>query len=147
MGVSEIEIRSARNLLKYVPLVHTHPIHLSKESPYIGGMSPRKPKYSAFSVEVDRRFVNWSPIEPFLTGDEDLIKEILNEIESDSGYMVTPTGPNIKREIKQAAPVYLAMLAIFGEKAQFKNPPDLTLLWVEPWMLDPEGLLRKDIIF
>jgi hypothetical protein len=110
-------------------------------------MSPRKPRYSKFRVEVDGKFVAWSPTEPFLTGDEELIKAVQNEIEAESGYMVTPTGPYIERKISQAAPVYLAMLAIFGEKALFKNPPDLTRLWLEPRMLDPEGHLRTDVIF
>ena len=111
------------------------------------GMTERNPRYAKFSAKVNGMSVSWSSKEPYLTGDQVLIDLILEELSKDICYNVTPTGPCIDRDVKKAAPVYMALYAMFDDTVIFKNPPDLSRLWLEPWMLDEDGKFIEGLVF
>jgi hypothetical protein len=110
-------------------------------------MYQRNPRYAKFSAKVNGMSVSWSSKEPYLAGDQALINLILEELDKDISYSVTPTGPCIDRDVSKAAPVYLALRAIFDDTVDFKNPPNLDRLWLEPWMLDEDGKFIEGLVF
>lgn len=110
-------------------------------------MYQRNPRYAKFGAKVDGMSVSWSSKGPHLTGDQVLIDLILEELSKDICYDVTPTGPCIDRDVSKAAPVYMALLAIFGDTVVFKNPPNLDRLWLERWMLDEDGKFIPGLVF
>jgi hypothetical protein len=105
------------------------------------------PKFAKFSAKVNGMSVSWSSKEPFLTGDQELIDLIQKELSVELGYKVTATGPFVYSDVQKAAPVYLALLAMFGDTVVFKNPPNLDRLWLEPWMLDEDGKFIPGLVF
>lgn len=110
-------------------------------------MYERNPRFAKFSAKVNGMSVSWSSKDPYLTGDQELIDLILVELNKDICYNVTPTGPCIDRDVKKAAPVYLALCAMFGDTVNFKNRPNLDRLWLEPWMLDEDGKFIDGLVF
>lgn len=120
---------------------------MARNGANVRNMQERNPRYEKFSADVDGKHISWCKTEPYLTGDEELIARIRIELGSEDRYLVTPTGPYIQREVSRAAPVYLAILALFGESADFTNPPNLNRLWLEPGMLGIDGELRDDLVF
>lgn len=110
-------------------------------------MNGRNPRYAKFSAKADGMSVSWSSKDPYLTGDQELINPILEELKNGEGYNVTPAGPYIDRDVSKAAPVFLALLAIFDERVIFTNPPNIDRLWLEPWMLDESGQIRDGLVF
>jgi hypothetical protein len=120
---------------------------LSGQSPNIQDMNFKQPRFSKFSAEVNGKVIYWSPRHPHLTGDPELIVKIHEELSKESHYPITPTGPSIERDSRNAAAVYIALMELFGETATFINPPNLDLLWLTPDMLDEFGNLRTDIVF
>lgn len=110
-------------------------------------MSSKKIIFDSFTVSVGVQSATWNPTYPHLTGDEELIQQINGELASHEGFSVTPTGPFVESDISQAASVYMAILKICDETAKIINPPNLTKLWLDPEMLDKNGVLKSDIIF
>ena len=109
-------------------------------------MNERNPRYAKFSAKVNGMSVSWNSKEPHLTGDQVLIDLILEELSEDICYDVTPTGPCIDRDVSKAAPVYLALYAIYDDTVVFKNPPDLSRLWRDRSKRGCEELLSEDEI-
>ena len=110
-------------------------------------MNSKKIVFNSFTVTVGDQSLTWNPIHPHLTGDEELIQRIGGELALHEGFSVTPTGPFVESDVSQAPPVYLAVLSIFGDTVEISNPPDLSELWLEAWMLDENGNIREDIVF
>jgi hypothetical protein len=110
-------------------------------------MSERDPRFGKFSARVNGMSVSWSSKEPHLTGDQVLIDLILEELRVNEGYKVTATGPYVYSDVRKAAPVFLALLDMFGDSVAFKNPPNLDRFWLRPDMLDGFGNLRDDLVF
>ncbi len=110
-------------------------------------MNERNPRFTRFSATVAGKKVSWSSNEQHLTGDQELIDLIQKELSVELGYKVTATGPFVYSDLRKAAPVYLALLAMFGETVIFKNPPNLDRLWSEPWMLDEGGKFIPGLVF
>ena len=91
--------------------------------------------------------VSWCSKEPYLTGDPDLIAQIHDELSKGLDYQIVALGPYVLRDFRKAAPVYIALLILFGEDAVFTNPPNLDRFWLTPDMLDGFGNLRDDLVF
>jgi hypothetical protein len=110
-------------------------------------MYERNPRFAKFSAKVNGLSVSWSSKDPYLSGDQELINLIHDELSKDISYDVTVTGPCIDRDVSKAAPVYMALIAMFGDTVVFKNPPNLDRLWLEPWMLDEDGKFIPGLVF
>jgi hypothetical protein len=110
-------------------------------------MYERNPRFAKFSATVAGKKVSWSSKEPYLTGDPDLIAQILDELSKGIDYQVVFNGPYVPRDYRKAAPVYIALLTLFGEAAVFTNPPNLDRFWLTPDMLDESGNLKDGLVF
>lgn len=104
-------------------------------------------EFNAFNISCFGKTVSWEPREPYLSGDTNLVTQLLAVLDTEIEFAVTPTGPFISSNVEDGAAVYLASIEAFGEHAEFQNAPDLTSLWLEPSMLDEDGEVRKDLIF
>jgi hypothetical protein len=111
------------------------------------GMYERNPRFAKFSAMVAGKKVSWSSKEPCLTGDPGLIAQIHDELSKGIDYQIVINGPYVLRDYRKAAPVYIALLKLFGEDAVFTNPPNLDRFWFTPDMLDEFGNLRDGLVF
>lgn len=110
-------------------------------------MYERDPRFAKFSASVGDKTVAWSSNKPYLTGDPGLIAQINSELSSGVDYQIVFNGPYVLRDYRKAAPVYIALLNLFGDDVIFTNPPNLDRFWVTPDMLDEFGNLRDGLVF
>ena len=110
-------------------------------------MAERNPRFAKFRATVGGKTVSWSSKEPYLNGDPDVIAQIHDELSKGVDYQIVALGPYVLRDFRKAAPVYIALLTLFGEDAVFTNPPNLDRFWLSHDMLDEFGNIKEGLVF
>lgn len=102
--------------------------------------------FSKFTATIgDDVVINWTPEEPFLSGNTYAVEIIQKELDANAFIDVTPTGPRIISIETDAAAVFTVINNLYGfANVAYENMPDVSLLWLEP---TKEGDLVEDITY